>query len=86
MPFRLNEFTAKVQFTTSARTPNLIYKACLKTGTVSNTAYVQRAVAEALARDLDIDLQELLDELPPNRGASHVLFGGDRRNSRAKNA
>lgn len=77
MPFRLNEFRAKVQFTTSARTPNLIYRACLATGKPSNTVYVQHAVAEALSRDLGIPLQELLDELPPPRGAATTLFGRD---------
>lgn len=79
IPFRLDEFRAKIAFTTSAETPNLIYKACLKTGTMSNTAYLQRAVAEALSRDLDIPLDDLLAKLPPTRGKSGVLFGGDRQ-------
>lgn len=79
MPFRLDEHTAKIQFMTSARTPSLVYKACIVTGLPSNTAYIQRAVAEALSRDLKIPLQTLLDELPPLRGASTVLFGGTRK-------
>ena len=79
MPFRLNEYRAKIQFITSARMPSLIYKACLKTGTVSNTVYIQHAVCEALARDLDIPLDDLLAELPPHRGMSATLFGEDRR-------
>lgn len=81
MPFRLADqgFTnrTKVQFTTSAATPHLIYKACLATGTVSNTVYIQRAVAEALARDLGLDLQELLDDLPEPRTSNKYLFNPD---------
>lgn len=79
MPFRLDEHRAKIAFVTSARTPTLIYRACTKRGLPSNTAYLQRAVAEALSRDLDIPLDELLDELPPLRGSALVLFGDDRR-------
>ena len=64
MPFRLNEFRAKIQFITSARMPYLIRQAVKKTEYPSNTVYIQHAVCEALSRDLDIDLQDLLDELP----------------------
>jgi hypothetical protein len=78
MPFRLTEERAKVQFLTSARLPSLIYKACLATGQPSNTAYIQRAVCEALARDLNIPLTDLLAEQPPVR--SHAgEFRGFRR-------
>ena len=73
MPFRLNEFRSKIQFTSSAAMPHLIYRACLATGTVSNTVYCQRALAEALARDLGIDIDEILADLPEPRGPSkHV--------------
>lgn len=82
MPHRLNEFRAKIQFVTSAEMPSLIYKACLETGIASNTAYVQHAVCEALARDLGIPLEDLLAKLPPNRSNSKVLFGGDRKPKR----
>lgn len=67
MPFRLNDQRAKVQFLTSARLPSLIYRAADATGQPSNTAYIQRAVCEALARDLDLPIAELLDEQPPVR-------------------
>ena len=79
MPFRLDEFRAKIQFVTSSEMPSLIYKACLKTGAPSNTAYLQMAVAEALSRDLDIPLEQITSRLPPHRGRATVLFGGDRR-------
>lgn len=79
MPFRLDETRAKIQFLTSARMPSLIYKACVATGTISNTVYIQHAVCEALSRDLDIPLDTLLGELPPPRGNSATLFGGSRR-------
>jgi hypothetical protein len=79
MPFRLNEFRAKIQFVTSSRMPSLIYKAVIKTGKVSNTVYIQHAVCEALSRDLGIPLDELLAELPPCRGMSAVPFGPDRK-------
>jgi hypothetical protein len=79
MPFRLNEFRAKIQFIAPARFPSLIYKACLATDTVSNTRYIQEAVVTRLARDLGIDEQELLDELPTPRGPAGVRMGPDRR-------
>jgi hypothetical protein len=68
MPFRLNEFRTKIQFIAPARMPSLIYKASQALGYPSNTVYIQHAVCEALARDLDLDLGELLAELPPSRG------------------
>lgn len=79
MPFRLDEHRAKIQFITSAEMPHMIYKACIKTGTPSNTRYVQEAVCEKLARDLGVPLEELLERLPPARGMAGVLFGGDRK-------
>lgn len=73
MPFRLDErydgqFRAKMQFVTGAWMPHMVYTACLRTGVISNTVYIQRAVCEALARDLDLDVDELLDRLPTPRG------------------
>lgn len=83
MPFRLDPekypFRAKIQFTTSADMPSMIYRAVLATGKVSNTVYVQHAVCEALARDLDIPLQDLLDRLPAPRNLAKVPFGPDRK-------
>jgi hypothetical protein len=77
VPFRLdNGRRAKVQFVTFARMPSLIYKAAKAQGTVSNTRYIQEAVCEKLARDLDLDLDGLLNELPPPRGAASVLRHG----------
>lgn len=77
MPYNLDG-KAKIQFVTSARMPSLIYRACLETDTVSNTVYIQHAVCEALARDLDIPLEELIEELPPPKNAAKVLFDGSR--------
>lgn len=81
MPFRLvapdGTPRAKVQFTTFARMPWLIYQACVKTGIVSNTVYLQRAVCEALARDLDMDFDELIEECPPPRSKAKHLWHGD---------
>ena len=79
MPFRLGEFRAKIQFITSSEMPHLIYKACVATGTVSNTRYIQEAVCERLARDLDLPLERLLDRLPPPRGMAGVRLGPDRK-------
>lgn len=73
MPFRLNDSRAKIQFVTSAETPYLVYQACLVTGLPSNTAYLQRAVAEALARDLDMSLADLIADLPPLQGSATYL-------------
>lgn len=78
MAFRLDPIKfpdrAKIQFTTSAEMPHLIYKACLATETVSNTVYCQRAVCEALSRDLGIPIEELLANLPAPRGPSKHVF------------
>ena len=79
MPFRLDEFRAKIQFVTSAEMPSLIYRACLTTGTLSNTRYIQEAVCEKLSQDLGIPLQDLLDRLPPPRTSASVPWGPDRR-------
>lgn len=78
MPFRLAdqgfEFRAKVQFTTSAEMPFLVYEACKKIGCPSNTVYYQWATCAALARDLGLDHDELLANLPPPRGPAGHLF------------
>lgn len=78
MPFRhdakYGEFRAKIQFTTAAWMPYQIYQACLRTGILSNTAYCQVALCEKLARDLDLDLDELLANLPSRRTTSNHLW------------
>jgi len=78
MPFRLEPQgfpgRAKIQFTTYAAMPHQIYQACLATGVISNTVYCQRALVEALARDLKIPLDSLLAELPTPRGPSGHLY------------
>jgi hypothetical protein len=78
MPFRLDEkygeFRAKIQFTTAAWMPYKIYQACLKTGILSNTRYCQLAVCEKLAKDLDLDLDELVSQLPRARTVANHLF------------
>jgi hypothetical protein len=80
MPFRLGKENpdwinrTKVQFTTASWMPYRIFEACKATGTVSNTVYIQRAVCEALARDLNLPLDRLLSELPTPRGPSNHLY------------
>lgn len=78
MPFRLDEkygeFRAKIQFTTAAWMPYKIYQACLATGILSNTRYCQEAVCEKLARDLNLDLDELISQLPRGRTSAMHLF------------
>jgi hypothetical protein len=68
MPFRLDEHRAKIQFLASANLPSLIYKMSVARGMSSNTEYIQRAVCEALARDMGIDPEVLMLEQPPKRG------------------
>lgn len=68
MPFRLDEHRAKIQFICSARLPSLIYKMSTLRGMTSNTEYIQRAVCEALARDMGVTVETLLAEQPPKRG------------------
>lgn len=80
MPFRLGERwpgRAKIQFTTSAEMPSLIYRACLATGVVSNTRYCQLALAEALGRDLGIPVETVIAGLPEPRGPARHLFDPD---------
>jgi len=78
MPYRINPYEfpgrTKIQFTSSARMPSDIYHACLVTGTVSNTVYIQHAVIDALSRDLRIPRETLLGALPPPRGPAAHLF------------
>jgi hypothetical protein len=78
MPFRLGpeygEFRSKIQFTSAAWMPFKIFEACKATGILSNTAYCQIALCEKLAQDLDLDLDELLANLPRRRTMSNYLF------------
>jgi hypothetical protein len=86
MPFRITgrwaETRTKIQFTTSASMPRLIYRACLATGVVSNTVYCQRALVAALARDLGLDEVQLLNDLPEPRGPAAHLYDPDEHTMR----
>lgn len=74
MPFRLNEFRAKVQFMSFSRMPGLITQAAKKRGYVSNTQYINMVLCAALSRDLGLDEGELIAELPPpTSAAAHFL-------------
>lgn len=78
MPFRVKcdgyPDRTKIQFTTNVEMPAMVYTACLATGVVSNTVYMQRAVCEALARDLGVPVGDLLAKLPPPRGPAAHLY------------
>jgi hypothetical protein len=67
MPFRLDENRTKMQFIAPVEMPNQVYRACVATDIPSNTRYIQIAVCERLARDLGLDLDELLARLPATR-------------------
>lgn len=84
MPHRLDEFRAKIQFVTYAAMPSQIRKAANETGMPSSTRYIQVAVCRALARDLDLDYEGLLDQLPPPRGPASTLFGRSLRAGETK--
>lgn len=79
MPYRLDEFKAKIQFVAPTNFPALINRAAEKVDVPSQTRYIQLALCRALAEDLDLDEGELIRSLPPTRGMSGALFGGDRR-------
>ena len=85
-PFRLDAEQypnrTKIQFTTAAAMPSLIYRACLATGIVSNAVYCQYALCEALARDLNLPLADLLADLPEPRGPSKHLYDPDEHTMR----
>jgi hypothetical protein len=68
MPWRFTANRARIDFMTSAAMPSQIYKAAKAKGFFSNTHYIQVALCEALARDLDMPLEELIAALPPHRG------------------
>jgi hypothetical protein len=84
MPFRITEDSSKIQFITSAAMPKRVYDACVATGTLLNTRYVQEAVCDALSRDLGIPLEDLLAELPPCRTRNMVLFDPDHKGKDGK--
>ena len=76
MPFRgYGETSVKVQFATSLRAPSLLRRAAEKTGCLSSTEYLQRIMVEALSRDLDLPIEELVAELPRGRRDLTTLFG-----------
>lgn len=85
-PFRLNEFRAKIQFVTSAETPSLIAKAAAKRDLSSNTEWLQHTIAAALAKELDLDLQQRMERLPPNRATPTILFGDTAKGVRVRKA
>lgn len=86
MPHRLDEHRAKIQFVTFAAMPHMIHTACLSTGTVSATRYIQEAVCAALARDHDLPVQTVLDMLPATRGpAGHLADPTDHAMARPGN-
>ena len=78
-PYRLDDFRAKIQFIAPAAFPSLINRACNEAGVTSQTRYIQLAVCRALSEDLGIDEGILINSLPPTRGMSAALFGGDRK-------
>jgi hypothetical protein len=85
MPFHLDPLRqAKIHFVTSPRMPSLIFKAATLTGKCSNTVYIQHALCEILARDLDMDLDELLAELPVPKTNAKTLKDWSREHHSAK--
>jgi hypothetical protein len=85
MPFRLNEHRTTIKIITFAQMPSLIYRACLATGTVSNTRYIQEAICEKLARDGIEPVESLKAKLPPSRTNAATLFDGSRKAVGGKN-
>lgn len=79
MPFRVDETRTTIHIITFAEMPSLIYDACDLAGTPSNTRYIQEAICEKLARDLDVDYHDLIERLPATRARNgfraHRLHG-----------
>lgn len=67
MPFSVHPGATKIQFATATELPMLISKARALRGYTSNTQYVQRVLARAVADDLGIDYEDLLARMPPTR-------------------
>lgn len=75
MPFLgYNDLYTCIQFRCNTDMPNMIYRACLATGLPSQTVYIQRAVVAALARDLDLPEEDLIDLLPTPKTVAKSLF------------
>lgn len=81
---QLDESKTRIQFITSAEMPYLIYQACLKTGHPSMTVYCQHAIIDALARDLDLPVDEMVAKLPTNRSRNKHLHHPDDPNARRR--
>lgn len=84
MPHRLNEFRAKIQFVSYAAMPSQIRKAAKERDLPSSTRYIQLALCRALARDLDLDYDALVEALPPPRGPASTLFGRSLRDGETR--
>jgi hypothetical protein len=79
MPFRLDEFKAKIQFIVPNNFPVLINRAAEEGNIPSQTRYIQLALCRQLAEDLGLNEDELIRSLPPTRTHASVLFDGNRR-------
>jgi hypothetical protein len=64
MPFYAHDNRALVQVQTSENIPALIYRARQKTGHPSNSAYIREVLCRALANDLGVSYEELIQRQP----------------------
>ena len=65
----------QIQWMCAVNTPVLIHRACVNTGTLSQTRYIQEAVAARLAEDLGMDYDDLMGQMPPPRSLAAFLIG-----------
>lgn len=59
------EYATYIQFRSSRKMPSLLRRAAEATGRPSSTAYLNRVVCEAVARDLGLSVDEVKEGLPP---------------------
>lgn len=83
MPFRLGPDRKKIQFLTSASMPMMIFRAREPKGE-SQTRYIQIAVAQRLARDLQIPIEDILADLPPTHSERGDKFAKGRGEERVR--
>lgn len=68
-----------VQFAASTRMPALIRKAATSAGECSSSAWLRKVMAEAVARELGMDVDELVAQQPQCRCSVTTLFGESRQ-------
>lgn len=82
MPYYLYDHLTLVQFRAHNRWKPWIRKAANKNGDPSSEAWLHRVVAEALHRELGLDMEDILKDRPIRKGERPPFNGQYGANSR----